>query len=319
VTARTRPPFRLSEAAFSADETHGHHALQSHNRLLAHSDGLGWRNMYASIATEQSWSGTMDPVHHYCIGYCINQAGLISRWEDGGRGRVTAMLKPRQFGSIPAHNPSTWRLDGSPDMLHIYLRRTMVESVAEEMFGMAPDIVDLQPILGTVDPMLEQLALSVMGALKHPEDSYNGLYIDQVAVMTAAHLLRHYAARPAARAKPNVSGRAEPGLWRARDYALAHLGGDLGLDVLAREAGMSQMMFAQRFTALYEETPYKFVVSQRVERARQLLAGSDLPIAEIALQTGFCSQSHLSDVFKRMVGETPNSFRRARFASSGQA
>ncbi len=309
MTAPTRPVLRVADAAFSADETHGHHALMAHNRLLAHSDGLGWRNMYASIAQERPWSGTMAPVHHYCIGYCIGQAGLISRWADGERSPVKGMLKARQFGSIPAHVPSTWRLDGSPDMLHIYLRRSMVHAVAEEMFGMDPDTVDLQPILGVMDPMLEQLALSVITALQRPEDAYNGLYIDQVATMAAAHLLRHYAARPAARVLSVAGGRAEPGLWRARDYVLAHLDGDLGLDVLAREAGMSQIMFAQRFTSAYGETPYKFVVRQRVERARQLLAGSDLPISEIALQTGFCSQSHLSDVFRRHVGETPKAFR----------
>ena len=79
---------------------------------------------------------------------------------------------------------------------------------------MDPDTVDLQPILGVMDPMLEQLALSVITALQRPEDAYNGLYIDQVATMAAAHLLRHYAARPAARVLSVAGGRAEPGLWR---------------------------------------------------------------------------------------------------------
>lgn len=318
MTAPTRPPFYAGEALFSVDETHGHHVLMAQNRLLAHSDGLGWRNMYASIATEQSWSGTIDPLHHYFIGYCINQGGLISRWEEGERGRATVMLKARQFGSIPAHHPSSWRVDGSPDMLHIYLRRSIVEGVAQEMFGMAPDTVDVQRFLGLVDPMLEQLALCVISALKHPEDAYNGLYIDQVALMMAVHLMRHYAMRAPAHPEAAPAGRLDPGLWRARDYVLAHLDGDLGLDVLAREAGMSQVMFAQRFVSLYGETPYKYVVRQRVERARALLAGSDLPISEIALQTGFCSQSHLSDVFKRMVGDTPKSFRRTSLALPGQ-
>jgi AraC family transcriptional regulator len=139
--------------------------------------------------------------------------------------------------------------------------------------------------------------------------------VDQIATMAAAHLLRHYAIRPGRRGEsPIGAGRAEPGLWRARDYVLAHLDGDLGLDVLAREAGLSQLVFAQRFTAQYGETPYKFVIRQRVDHARRLLAESDLPIAEVALRAGFCSQSHLSDVFKRMVGETPASFRRASFA-----
>ncbi len=310
-----RPQASSSASAFSAAETHGHHARAAHNQLLVHSDGLGWRNLYASIATEHSWAGTLDPVHHYCIGYCLGQAGLISRRAEGERAAFTAMLKPRHFGSIPAHVPSTWRLDGSPEMLHIYLRRSMVHAVAEEMFGMAPERVDLRPILGVADPMLEQLALGVVAALREPEDSLNGLYVDQIANMAAVHLLRYYSARPP-RADPPAAGdaRAEPGLWRARDFVLAHLDGDLGLDVLAREAGMSQMSFAQRFSAAYCETPYKFVVRQRVERARQLLAASDLPIAEVALRTGFCSQSHLSDVFRRMVGETPASFRRASFA-----
>jgi len=314
LTHLRRPQASSSAAAFSAAETHGHHARAEHNQLLVHSDGLGWRNLYASIATEHSWAGTLDPVHHYCIGYCLGQAGLISRRAEGERAAFTAMLKPRHFGSIPAHVPSTWRLDGSPEMLHIYLRRSMVHAVAEEMFGMAPEQVDLRPILGVADPMLEQLALGVVAALREPEDSFNGLYVDQIANMAAVHLLRYYAARPAGAEVPGGAARAEPGLWRARDFVLAHLDGDLGLDVLAREAGMSQISFAQRFSAAYGETPYKFVLRQRVERARQLLAASDLPIAEVALRTGFCSQSHLSDVFRRMVGETPASFRRASFA-----
>jgi len=57
------------------------------------------------------------------------------------------------------------------------------------------------------------------------------------------------------------------------------------------------------------------VLRQRVDRARQLLADSNLPISEVALRTGFCSQSHLSDVFRRTVGETPASFRRASVAT----
>lgn len=316
VTQAGRPPASTAPSAFSAAETHGHHAVASHNQLRVHSDGLGWRNLYASIATEHSWAGTLEPVHHYCIGYCLGQAGLISRRAEGERGAFTAMLKARHFGSIPAHVPSNWRLDGSPEMLHIYLRRSMVHAVAEEVFGMAPEQVDLRPILGVADPMLEQLALSVAAALREPEESYNGLYVDQVANMAAVHLLRHYAMRPSARGESATGvARAEPGLWRARDYVMAHLDGDLGLDVLAREAGMSQMSFAQRFTGVYGETPYKFVVRQRVERARQLLANSNVSIAEVALRTGFCSQSHLSDVFRRMVGETPASFRRASVAT----
>jgi AraC family transcriptional regulator len=127
----------------------------------------------------------------------------------------------------------------------------------------------------------------------------------------AAHLLRRHAARPAEPVVPARAPVVDIGLWRARDYIEQHLEGDLGLDVLAREAGISPALFTQRFTEAHGDTPHRYVVRRRLERARGLLAGSDLPIAEVALRAGFSSQSHLSEVFRRSTGETPGAFRRA--------
>jgi AraC family transcriptional regulator len=56
--------------------------------------------------------------------------------------------------------------------------------------------------------------------------------------------------------------------------------------------------------------PHQYVIARRVERARQLLqAGTDLPLAEVAVEVGFSDQSQLSRHFKRLVGATPRQFR----------
>lgn len=56
-------------------------------------------------------------------------------------------------------------------------------------------------------------------------------------------------------------------------------------------------------------TPYQLVISKRIERARQLIGTTKMPLSHIAHECGFSSQSHMNDVFRAKVGATPNSFR----------
>jgi AraC family transcriptional regulator len=56
-------------------------------------------------------------------------------------------------------------------------------------------------------------------------------------------------------------------------------------------------------------TPHRYVIERRIERARQLLEQCELSIATIAVDTGFASQSHLTEFFRRSVGVTPAVYR----------
>jgi AraC-like DNA-binding protein len=62
--------------------------------------------------------------------------------------------------------------------------------------------------------------------------------------------------------------------------------------------------------------PHEDLVRRRIERAQELLATSRLPLAEIALEVGFKAQAHFSTVFSRVVGETPNAWRRSHYTAS---
>jgi AraC family transcriptional regulator len=57
-------------------------------------------------------------------------------------------------------------------------------------------------------------------------------------------------------------------------------------------------------------TPHQYILQRRIEKVKFLLQYSKLGIAEIALQVGFCDQSHLTQYFKRIVGITPKQFLR---------
>jgi AraC family transcriptional regulator len=295
---------------FPVGETHGI-ALWPGHTLFAHSDGLGWRDVYVSLAAERPWVAELNPVRHYCLAYCVHRSARVRRTVVGDGAPCEAILKPRTFGVVPADRVSRWNLQGQPEVLLVYLKRTMVDALAAEMFGMEAKDVELRPLLGDRDPLLEQLALALLSALRRRERDSDGLYADSLARMAAMQVLRHHTLRAGRPAAPADDRRTvPPGMRRLRDFIEAALDSDLSLARLACEAGMSAHTLPRAFLRAFGETPHRYVLQRRLARAKELLIATDLPIVEIALATGFSSQSHLASTFRRLTGVTPGEYRR---------
>jgi AraC-like DNA-binding protein len=92
----------------------------------------------------------------------------------------------------------------------------------------------------------------------------------------------------------------------------ANLSESIDLAGLAAVAGLSVFHFAREFKQSAGVAPHYYLIRRRVERARQMLTRTDLPLSEIALVAGFADQSHLARHFRRIIGTTPGEFRRAR-------
>jgi AraC-like DNA-binding protein len=86
----------------------------------------------------------------------------------------------------------------------------------------------------------------------------------------------------------------------------------MDLAVLAGVAGFSVFHFAREFKQTAGVTPHFYLLQKRVQRAKEMLARTDLSLSEIALAAGFADQSHLARHFRRMVGSTPGEFRWSR-------
>ena len=99
-------------------------------------------------------------------------------------------------------------------------------------------------------------------------------------------------------------------LRRVEAYIEANLAGVIHLEDLARLAGMSGFHFHRMFRLARGCPPHDWITQHRVRRAKTLLR-AQTPIAEVAVDTGFSSQSHLTRVFRDQTGRTPGQYRRA--------
>ena len=115
---------------------------------------------------------------------------------------------------------------------------------------------------------------------------------------------------------PDPLGERSPGkldqksLGTVLEYIDANLASDIGLSGLAALLGLPTDSFARRFRATTGQPPYRYVLRRRVERGAALLRATDTSISEVALTTGFSSQSHFTSVFKQLTGTTPSAYRR---------
>ena len=78
---------------------------------------------------------------------------------------------------------------------------------------------------------------------------------------------------------------------------------------LADEIHMSPFHFARMFKLATGHAPHAYITRQRMERAKQLLASTQLPLLEVAARVGYQTQAHFTGVFHRYVGTTPRVYR----------
>jgi AraC-like DNA-binding protein len=98
-------------------------------------------------------------------------------------------------------------------------------------------------------------------------------------------------------------------LRRARDLMDREYASPLDVAALARADLMSSAYFSRQFRATYGETPYSYLMTRRIERAKALLRRGDLSVTEVCLSVGCTSLGSFSARFTELVGETPTGYR----------
>lgn len=192
--------------------------------------------------------------------------------------------------------------------LHLHLSKDVLARTAEEVVGYDPTHLSLVARFGFQDPLLTQIGLALWQELEQCSPA-GKLYAQTAAQMLAIHLLRHYTSGGEAIKEPS-QGLTHQQMRQVIDCVQAHLGQDLSLEVLAQQTGFSPYHFARLFRQTTGESPHQFVLQQRIERAQHLLKETKVPLAHVAIESGFANQSHFTQVFKRYLGLTPRTYRR---------
>jgi AraC-like DNA-binding protein len=109
-----------------------------------------------------------------------------------------------------------------------------------------------------------------------------------------------------------LAGLRDEGVGRALTHLHARPTHDWSLDELAREAGMSRSVLAERFAHFVGVPPMQYLAQWRMQLAASLLTGTSMSLAEIAEQVGYGSETALSRAYKRWVGVAPADFRRGK-------
>lgn len=98
-------------------------------------------------------------------------------------------------------------------------------------------------------------------------------------------------------------------LRRARDRMDREYAQPLDVPALARTALMSPAHFSRRFREAYGETPYAYLMTRRIERAKALLRRGDLSVTDVCFAVGCTSLGSFSARFAELVGQTPSAYR----------
>ena len=201
----------------------------------------------------------------------------------------------------PGENHACQSEDGQPlDYRCINIGLDVMAKAAREIAGMTQEPQFSRPVVfhsGVIHDLRELHNMILRGE--------TGVQKEEKFYFLLEQLLRDYA--EAAETEPKAEKRVE--IRNVCDYLSANYAGTVSLDALAKIACLSKYHLLRSFTKEMGITPYCYLETIRIDRAKELLKSGKSP-AEVAQQTGFSDQSHFTNAFKHMIGLTPGQFRR---------
>lgn len=236
----------------------------------------------------------------------------------GAPSRQQALLSGRNYnilqtaGNVAVISAATalksWYDDAEQDDIYLHLEPEFIKQTAIGA-DLNPDKIEIVTSLDSRSPVIESMARMAFDELQRNDATATNLYADSVANILAIQLLREYSSEKMPPEKRYVNGLTNKKLTLVLELIESDLSEDLPLKVLANAVGLSEYHFLRMFKQSTGYTPHQYVISQRVERAKELLKKTDMTITEIAYLLGFSTPAHFTHHFRRKTGFTPTEMR----------
>jgi AraC-like DNA-binding protein len=212
----------------------------------------------------------------------------------------------RSTSIVDLEEEPTANLQSPFDVLHFYVSRSALDEIADEQG--APRIATLTCERGVLDPTVWHLGQALLPALERPHE-IGAMYADHLLMATHTY----FAVAFGGMCLPSYGRRNGLAPWqmrRATEFMIARLGADISLHEVAKICGLSPNYFGRAFKQSVGTSPHRWLLLQRVLRAKSLLRDAKLSLADIAAACGFADQSHFTRVFTSIVGATPGTWRK---------
>jgi AraC family transcriptional regulator len=266
---------------------------------------------------EQPWSGLLleqhsvtaieIPEHEHgelCLHLQVSGEESMEWWSDGRHGIENSA--PGSMILLPAGTRDRILWHGASERLILSLRSNLLSRITEEAETADPEFKSQWSFR---DGFMQHLIVE-MGREASEGWPLGHLYADLVAMGLATSLLRRHAAVPVELGEVK-GGMPMPRLRRAMEYMTENLDSDLTLEDIAQELSLSSFHFAREFRGSTGQTPYQYLLDQRIERAKHLLKIRNWPIQDVASLTGFRSLNSFVRSFRQRVGQTPGDWRKS--------
>jgi len=274
---------------------------------------LGWHGLRVEHNSQQPASDIVHPPLE-CLWLMLTGDAFPERTDhrcDDARHSGNGL--PHAVNLLPPGVESRWRWRNTIASTHYQLSPALLVKVAEEAFDLDPARVHFPvryydqsrpEVIDTLAALRRELLTGGPGGR---------LCAESLANVLVVQLIRHTSNRQGTNGVPRGSGGrlARQALREVEAYIHAHLDQNVALAALADLAAvahLSEFHFARLFKQTTGLPPHQYVIRQRVERAKRLIAARRLSLAEVALAVGFSDQSQLTRHFKRLVGVTPGRF-----------
>ncbi len=283
-------------------------------QVLTTSESLGWNNASLFIEHQEAIPENINIpyLEDDVFGLLLEGSARVRlRLSDGIA--VNKYVGPQSLQLIPRHSEFVGRWDSAWTYAVLRLNRQFVIETAAAIQGGDPARIELLPTFYFSDPLLYALGVELCNETRSA-NPLGPLYVESLTNTLTLYLLRHYSTGRVVR-EPSSSRLTPAQLRMVDEYIHAHLDQKISLADLATCLHLSVPHFERMFRATTHRPPYHYVLELRLERARVLLERTHLPLAEVAHQCGFSSQSHFTAHFTRHVGVSPARFARgARIA-----
>ncbi|NJR48347.1 MAG: helix-turn-helix transcriptional regulator [Leptolyngbyaceae cyanobacterium CSU_1_3] len=268
---------------------------------------VGWEYLHFEHHHQPQFDTPEHEANWHVIAYCPPTSYFVDdemrsgeRWLDGKLKRETR--HSGDIAIIPAGIAQRCNWSVTAQFTIVAIDPILLQQMGHDWVN--PDRIELIPYYMTQQDLLIQGIVSTLRTEIENSKMGGPLLVDSLRTALAIHLLRNYCTTQPKQFN-ETKGLSQLKLQQITEYVRENLHQEIKLTELAAIAQLSPYYFLRLFKQTTKVTPHQYILRCRIEQAKVLLQQSELSLAEIATQVGFCDQSHLTRYFKRLLGVTP--------------